>query len=106
MVVVWPRPLPSAPKGIKHGDPICVYTRGAGARVASNRRSARLPSGIRTCIFRTMNNTARVLKNAVSDEVVAMERRPGGCRFEDVRHLGGGSSRGAIRGTRGSEWEV
>jgi NAD(P)H-dependent flavin oxidoreductase YrpB (nitropropane dioxygenase family) len=38
-------------------------------------------------IFRTMNNTARVLKNAVSDEVVAMERRPGGCRFEDVRHL-------------------
>jgi nitronate monooxygenase len=38
-------------------------------------------------IFRTMNNTARVLKNAVSDEVVALERRPGGCRFEDVRHL-------------------
>ena len=49
-------------------------------------------------IFRTMNNTARVLKNAVSDEVVAMERQPGGCRFEDVRHL--------VAGIRGRDsWE-
>jgi len=49
-------------------------------------------------IFRTMNNTARVLKNAVSDEVVAMERRPGGSRFEDVRHL--------VAGIRGRDsWE-
>jgi NADH:quinone reductase (non-electrogenic) len=49
-------------------------------------------------IFRTMNNTARVLKNAVSDEVVAMERRPGGCRFEDIRHL--------VAGVRGRDsWE-
>jgi nitronate monooxygenase len=49
-------------------------------------------------IFRTMNNTARVLKNAISDEVVAMERRPGGCRFEDVRHL--------VAGARGRvSWE-
>src|SRR3984893_8580779 len=49
-------------------------------------------------IFRTMNNTARVLKNAVSDEVVAMERRSGGCRFEDVRHL--------VAGIRGRDsWE-
>jgi NADH:quinone reductase (non-electrogenic) len=38
-------------------------------------------------IFRSMKNTARVLKNAVSDEVVATERRPGGCQFEDIRHL-------------------
>jgi NADH:quinone reductase (non-electrogenic) len=49
-------------------------------------------------IFRTMNNTARVFKNAVSDEVVAMERRQGGCRFEDVRHL--------VTGIRGRDsWE-
>jgi nitronate monooxygenase len=49
-------------------------------------------------IFRTMNNTARVLKNAVSDEVVAMERQPGGCKFEDVRHL--------VAGIRGRDsWE-
>lgn len=38
-------------------------------------------------IFRTMKNTARVFRNAVSDEVVAMERRPGGCEFADVRPL-------------------
>ncbi|HWM70306.1 MAG TPA: nitronate monooxygenase family protein [Steroidobacteraceae bacterium] len=49
-------------------------------------------------IFRTLNNTARVFKNTVSDEVVAMERRPGGCRFEDVRHL--------VAGIRGRDsWE-
>ena len=38
-------------------------------------------------IFRTLGNTARVLKNSVSDQVVALERRPGGCDFEDLRHL-------------------
>ncbi|MFJ4293352.1 NAD(P)H-dependent flavin oxidoreductase [Cupriavidus sp. NPDC089707] len=38
-------------------------------------------------IFRTLHNTARVLKNAVSDEVVSIERRPGGAQFEDVKHL-------------------
>jgi NAD(P)H-dependent flavin oxidoreductase YrpB (nitropropane dioxygenase family) len=49
-------------------------------------------------IFRTLNNTARVFKNTVSDEVVAMERRPGGCRFEEVRHL--------VAGIRGRDsWE-
>ena len=45
-------------------------------------------------IFRTMHNTARVLKNAVSDEVVAIERR-GGAKFEDVRPL--------VIGSRGRE---
>jgi nitronate monooxygenase len=42
-------------------------------------------------IFRTMNNTARVFKNGVSEEVLAAERRPGGCRFDDIRHLVVGS---------------
>ncbi len=42
-------------------------------------------------IFRSLKNTARVLKNAVSDEVVAAERRPGGCGFEDIRHLVAGA---------------
>ena len=37
-------------------------------------------------IFRTMHNTARVAKNAISDEVVAIERR-GGAKFEDVKEL-------------------
>ena len=40
-------------------------------------------------IFRTMHNTARVFKNAVSDEVVAMEKR--GVQFEEVRHLVAGA---------------
>lgn len=44
-------------------------------------------------ILRTLNNTGRVLKNAVSDEVVAIERRPGGCEFADVHPL--------VTGTRG-----
>src|SRR3546814_11065620 len=38
-------------------------------------------------IFRTLRNTGRVLKNAVSDEVVATERRPGGCEFKDIPPL-------------------
>jgi NAD(P)H-dependent flavin oxidoreductase YrpB (nitropropane dioxygenase family) len=41
-----------------------------------------------------MHNTARVFKNAVSDEVVAIEQR-GGATFEDVRPL--------VVGTRGRE---
>jgi len=48
-----------------------------------------------TLIFRTLRNTGRVLKNAVSEEVVATERRPGGCEFEDIRHL--------VAGARGRE---
>jgi nitronate monooxygenase len=42
-------------------------------------------------IFRTMKNTARVFKNAISDEVVATERRPGGCEFADIRPLVAGA---------------
>ncbi|KAG6918318.1 hypothetical protein DXG01_015176 [Tephrocybe rancida] len=41
-------------------------------------------------IFRTLHNTARVFKNKVSLEVVAIERR-GGAKFEDVRELVSGA---------------
>jgi NADH:quinone reductase (non-electrogenic) len=41
-------------------------------------------------IFRTMHNTARVFKNKVSKEVVAIEQRPGS-KFEDVRELVSGA---------------
>ena len=44
-------------------------------------------------IFRSLHNTGRVLKNVISDEVVAMERRPGGCEFKDIHHL--------VKGSRG-----
>jgi NAD(P)H-dependent flavin oxidoreductase YrpB (nitropropane dioxygenase family) len=49
-------------------------------------------------IFRTLHNTGRVLKNAVSDEVVAMERRPGGCEFAEIQPLVSGQrGRAALR---------
>jgi NADH:quinone reductase (non-electrogenic) len=46
-------------------------------------------------MFRSMHNTARVLKNAVSETVVALERRPGGAQFEELRPW--------VAGTRGRE---
>jgi nitronate monooxygenase len=54
------------------------------AIVSATERDTRL-------IFRTLKNTARVLKNAISEEVVAMERRPGGTQFEEIRHLVAGA---------------
>lgn len=42
-------------------------------------------------IFRTLKNTGRVLKNTVSDEVITMERRPGGVEFKEIHHLVAGA---------------
>ncbi|MNC35063.1 Nitronate monooxygenase [compost metagenome] len=42
-------------------------------------------------IFRTLKNSGRVFKNAISEQVVAIERQPGGCTFEDVRPLVAGA---------------
>jgi|SRR5690554_1804272 len=56
------------------------------AMVAANERDTNL-------IFRSLKNTARVFKNSISDEVVAIERRPGGCEFKDIQPL--------VAGTRG-----
>ncbi|WWC71507.1 uncharacterized protein I206_105465 [Kwoniella pini CBS 10737] len=42
-------------------------------------------------IFRTLRNTARVYRNAVSTEVVRLERRPGGAKFEELRELVSGA---------------
>jgi nitronate monooxygenase len=47
-----------------------------------------------TLIMRTLRNTARFYKNAVSEEIVAIESRPGGAKFEDIQHL--------VAGKRGS----
>ena len=54
------------------------------ALVAATERDTRL-------MFRTMKNTARVLRNAISEEVVATENRPGGCAFEEIRPLVAGA---------------
>ena len=54
------------------------------ALVAASERDTRL-------MFRSLNNTSRVLRNAISEAVLAIERQPGGCSFEDIRHLVAGS---------------
>lgn len=79
-------------EGVNMGTRFCV-TREApihpdiqAALVAASERDT-------TLIFRSLRNTARVFRNAIADEVVALERRPGGCRFEDLRPL--------VLGTRG-----
>ena len=46
-------------------------------------------------MFRTLHNTARVLKNQISQAVVALERRPGGVEFDELRPL--------VAGTRGRD---
>jgi nitronate monooxygenase len=51
--------------------------------VANDERSTDL-------IFRTLHNTARVARNAVSQEVLAVERK-GGATIDDVRHLVAGA---------------
>jgi nitronate monooxygenase len=38
-------------------------------------------------VMRTLRNSSRVLLNPVSAEVLALEHRPGGARFEDLRPL-------------------
>ena len=59
-----------------------IHDKVKAALVAAGERDTNL-------IFRTMHNTARVFKNAVSDEVVAMEKK--GVAFEEVRHLVAGA---------------
>jgi nitronate monooxygenase len=54
--------------------------------VANDERSTEL-------IFRTLHNTARVVKNTVSREVIAIERK-GGATIDDIKHL--------VSGKRGS----
>lgn len=46
-------------------------------------------------LFRTLKNTSRVFNNSVAREVVAIENRPGGAHFEDVKSL--------VSGLRGRE---
>jgi len=44
-----------------------------------------------TLIFRTLNNTVRVFKNKVADEVLAIEARQGDTDFADIQPLVAGS---------------
>lgn len=47
-------------------------------------------------IFRTLHNTARVYRNSISEEVVSIEKRPGGAEFKDVQHLVSGARGRAV----------
>ncbi len=38
-------------------------------------------------VLRSLNNTSRALGSSVTQEVVDIERHPGGCQLEDLRHL-------------------
>lgn len=77
-------------EGVNMGTRFCatreatIHDNIKNALVQSSERDTRL-------IFRTLHNTARVLRNAISEEVVATERRPGGCEFEDIRPLVAGA---------------
>jgi NADH:quinone reductase (non-electrogenic) len=77
-------------EGINMGTRFCatkeapIHDRIKQALVDASERDTNL-------IFRTLHNTGRVLKNSISDEVVATERRAGGCTFDDVRPLVAGA---------------
>ncbi|WP_234266076.1 NAD(P)H-dependent flavin oxidoreductase [Hydrogenophaga sp. NFH-34] len=77
-------------EGVNMGTRFCatqeapIHERIKQALVGASERDTQL-------IFRTLHNTGRVLKNAVSDEVVATERRPGGCEFSDIQPLVAGA---------------
>lgn len=73
-------------EGVNMGTRFCATTE---APLHENIKQALVKASERetNLIFRSLRNTGRVLKNSVSDQVVATERRPGGCEFEDIRLL-------------------
>jgi len=75
--------------GINMGTRFCV-TKEAPINEAFKRQMVENDERMTNLIFRTLHNTARVMKNAVSDEVVEIERK-GGAKFEDVVHLVAGA---------------
>jgi nitronate monooxygenase len=77
-------------EGVNMGTRFCATLE---APIHDNVKQALLRASERdTClIFRTLHNSARVLKNSVSVEVLQLERRPGGCEFGDIRHLVSGA---------------
>jgi len=79
-------------EGVNMGTRFCVTKE---APIHDNVKQALVDATERDTklMFRTMRNTSRVLRNAISEEVVAMENRPGGVEFAEVRPL--------VVGTRG-----
>jgi len=75
--------------GINMGTRFCV-TKEAPIPDAFKQRMVENDERATDLIFRTLHNTARVMKNAVSQQVVEIERR-GGAKFEDVQALVAGA---------------
>ncbi|HWS75342.1 MAG TPA: nitronate monooxygenase family protein [Quisquiliibacterium sp.] len=77
-------------EGINMGTRFCATVE---APIHPNIKQAMVERGERdtNLIFRTLRNTGRVMKNSVSEEVVAMERRPGGVEFKEIHHLVAGA---------------
>jgi len=73
-------------EGVNMGTRFCV-TREAPIHDAIKQALVRGSERDTALIFRSLRNTARVFRNAVAEEVIAIERRPGGCEFEDIRPL-------------------
>jgi NADH:quinone reductase (non-electrogenic) len=71
--------------GINMGTRFCA-TKEAPIHDAFKQRMVENDERATNLIFRTLHNTARVMRNEVSDEVVAIERK-GGATFADVQHL-------------------
>lgn len=77
-------------EGINMGTRFCatleapIHDNIKRALLRANERETKL-------IFRSFRNTARVLKNLISDEVVALETRPGGVDFRDIYPLVAGA---------------
>lgn len=93
--------------GVNMGTRFCV-TKEAPIHEAFKQQMVENDERATNLIFRTLHNTARVMKNAVSDEVVSIERA-GGAKFEDVQHLVAGK-RGqdamAAGDTNGGIWSA
>jgi len=77
-------------EGVNMGTRFCVTQE---APIHDNIKQALVRGSERdtALLFRTLRNTARVFRNAIADEVRAIERRPGGCEFEDIRPLVAGA---------------
>ena len=75
--------------GVNMGTRFCVTQE---AQIADSFKQRMVENDERQTdlIFRTLHNTARVMKNKVSQEVVQIERA-GGAEFKDVQHLVAGA---------------
>mgnify|MGYP006266891021 FL=1 len=82
--------------GINMGTRFCV-TQEAPIHENFKRQMVENDERATKLIFRTLHNTARVMKNEVSSEVVEIEGK-GGAKFEDIQHLVAG-----VRGRKAME---